>query len=66
MDAIDFDQVSLSAIVESGQRHRNPSPDEGERVFMSAGHPLNRAVYSMWPVASSSVHGSRICPALYR
>ena len=50
MDATDFDQVSLSAIVESGQRYRNRVPDESERVFTPAGHPANREVYSILPV----------------
>ena len=52
MDATDFDQVWLSAIVESGQRHRNPLPDESEREFTPAGHLPDRAVYSIRPVAS--------------
>ena len=66
MDAADFYQISLSAIVESGQMHRNPLADESERVFTPAGHPPDRAVYSIRPVAASSMHGSRICPTLYR
>ena len=35
----DSDQVSLSAIVESRQRHCDPLPDEDERIFTPAGHP---------------------------
>ena len=66
MDTTEFNQASLSAIVESGQRHRNPLPDEDERGFMPAGHPRDRAVYSIRLVAELSVHGSRICLALYR
>ena len=66
MDATDFDQVWLSAIVESGQRHRNPLPDEGEREFTpAAGHLPYWAVYSIRPVATASVHSSRNCPALH-
>ena len=45
MDATDTDQVWLSAIVESGQRHCDPLPDEDERIFTPAGHPTDRAVY---------------------
>ena len=33
MDATDSDQVWLSAFVESGQKHRDPLPDEYERIF---------------------------------
>ena len=54
MDATDTDQVSPSAFAKSGQRHCDPLPDEDERVFTPAGHPTDRAVYSLWPVASSS------------
>ena len=45
MDVTDSDQVSLSAIVESGQRHCDPLPDEDERIFTPADHPTDRAVY---------------------
>ena len=58
MDATDFDQVWLSAIIESGQKHRNSLPDEDERVFMPAGESPDRAVYSIRPVAVASVHGA--------
>ena len=58
MDATDFDQVWLSAIIESGQKHRNLLPDKDERVFMPAGESPDRAVYSIRPVAVVSVHGA--------
>ena len=58
MDATDFDQVWLSAIIESGQKHRNSLPDKDERVFMPAGESPDRAVYSIRPVAVVSVHGA--------
>ena len=66
MDATDSDQVWLSAIVESRQRYCDPLPDQDKRIFTPAGQPTDRAVCSLWTVAATTTHGSRISAPLYR